>query len=76
MSHPHARAAKAPEPGAFYRTAIRPLLFRMDPERVHTAMVYFGPGVVKSILQGLVQLLERDGFSQVSEAVGVDVDRR
>jgi len=43
--------------------------------QLYTAMVYFGPGVVKSILQGLVHLLERDGFRTVSEAVGVDVER-
>ena len=37
-----------------------------------TGMVYEGPGVVKRIGQGLVRLLERDGFSSVAEAVGVD----
>ena len=35
-----------------------------------TAMVYEGPGVVRTINQGLVRLLERDGFGNVREAVG------
>jgi dihydroorotate dehydrogenase (fumarate)/dihydroorotate dehydrogenase len=37
-----------------------------------TAMVYEGPGVVKGINRGLCQLLERDGFKNVAEAVGVE----
>lgn len=37
-----------------------------------TALVYEGPGVVKRIKQGLCRLLERDGFANVSEAVGAD----
>ena len=37
-----------------------------------TALVYEGPGVVRRIKQGLVRLLERDGVSHISEAVGVD----
>jgi dihydroorotate dehydrogenase (fumarate)/dihydroorotate dehydrogenase len=37
-----------------------------------TALVYEGPGVVRSINRRLPVLLERDGFRTVSEAVGVD----
>lgn len=37
-----------------------------------TGLIYEGPGVVKQINKGLVKLLKRDGFKQVSEAVGVD----
>lgn len=40
--------------------------------QLYTAMVYFGPGVVKAILERLVELLRRDGFTHVSEAVGAD----
>jgi len=40
--------------------------------QLYTAMVYHGPGVVKQILRGLVVLLERDGFENVSAAVGAD----
>ena len=38
-----------------------------------TAMVYEGPLLARRIALGLAQLLERDGFKSVSEAVGVDV---
>ena len=37
-----------------------------------TALVFEGPGVVRRINRGLVRLLERDGFENVGEAVGVD----
>jgi dihydroorotate dehydrogenase len=40
--------------------------------QVLTALVYEGPGVVRRIAKGLAQLLARDGFANVSEAVGVD----
>jgi dihydroorotate dehydrogenase len=39
--------------------------------QLYTAMVYEGPGIVKKILKDLVKLLEKDGFSNISEAVGV-----
>jgi dihydroorotate dehydrogenase len=41
--------------------------------QVYTALVYQGPGLVEDILEGLEARLDRDGFSNVSEAVGVDV---
>ena len=37
-----------------------------------TGMIYEGPQVVSEINQGLIELLEKDGFNSVSEAVGVD----
>jgi dihydroorotate dehydrogenase len=37
-----------------------------------TALIYEGPGVVRGITEGLVELLARDGVKHVSEAVGVD----
>ncbi|MBS3083834.1 hypothetical protein J4423_03450 [Candidatus Pacearchaeota archaeon] len=36
-----------------------------------TGMIYNGPGLISEINYGLVKLLEKDGFSNVSEAVGV-----
>ncbi|WP_230986521.1 quinone-dependent dihydroorotate dehydrogenase [Cohnella fermenti] len=39
---------------------------------VYTAMIYKGPGVVKEIAGGLRELLRRDGFGRVEEAVGAD----
>ena len=37
-----------------------------------TGMIFEGPQVVSEINRGLVRLLDRDGFKDVSEAVGVD----
>lgn len=40
--------------------------------QLYTGLVYEGPGLVKQIKKGLAQLLERDGFSKIGEAVGLD----
>ncbi|MFB6344821.1 MAG: quinone-dependent dihydroorotate dehydrogenase [bacterium] len=42
--------------------------------QLYTGFIYEGPSVARSINEGLVSLLERDGYSRLSEAVGVDVD--
>jgi dihydroorotate dehydrogenase (fumarate)/dihydroorotate dehydrogenase len=44
--------------------------------QLYTALVYRGPGLVKQINEGILQLLDRDGFKCVGDAVGVDVQRR
>lgn len=41
--------------------------------QLYTALVYKGFGVVREIENGLVDLLKRDGFTHISDAVGVDV---
>ena len=38
--------------------------------QLYTGWVYGGPGAIKAINKGLAQLLERDGFKNVREAVG------
>ena len=38
-----------------------------------TGMLYEGPGLIGSINQGLARRLERDGFKNISEAVGKDL---
>lgn len=38
-----------------------------------TGMIYKGPGVIKEINKGLVRLLERDGYDNISQAIGVNV---
>lgn len=38
--------------------------------QIYTGLIYEGPGLVKKINKGLVELLKRDGFKNVSEAVG------
>jgi len=35
-------------------------------------MIYQGPGIAKQINRQLLRLMERDGFSNISEAVGAD----
>lgn len=40
-----------------------------------TALMFEGPQIVGQINRGLVKLLERDGFSNVAEAVGVDLKK-
>lgn len=42
--------------------------------QLYTAFVYRGPSVAKQINQGLLELLERDGFDSIEDAVGVDVE--
>jgi dihydroorotate dehydrogenase (fumarate)/dihydroorotate dehydrogenase len=37
-----------------------------------TALIYEGPGVVRTITLGLAQLLARDGVKSVVDVVGVD----
>lgn len=41
--------------------------------QLYSALVYHGPPVVSRIKRELEELLQKDGFSSVSEAVGVDV---
>ena len=38
-----------------------------------TGMIYKGPALIKHINTGLVKLLERDGYNNISEAIGADV---
>ena len=41
--------------------------------QMYTGLIYEGPGAPAEILRGLVARLERDGFGNVSDAIGVDV---
>lgn len=40
--------------------------------QLYTGLVYEGPTLARDINQGLLNLLERDGFDSVNEAVGAD----
>ncbi len=40
--------------------------------QIFTGLIYHGPGLVKGINKSLVQLLERDGLHNISEAVGAE----
>lgn len=44
--------------------------------QIYTGFVYEGPSVVKRINLGLLRLLERDGFKNISEAVGSEQGAR
>ena len=41
--------------------------------QLYTGFIYQGPGVVRQINQGLVRILEREGFKTIGEAVGCKV---
>jgi dihydroorotate dehydrogenase len=40
--------------------------------QLYTALVYEGPGLARRIARNLRDLLRRDGFDQLAQAVGVD----
>ena len=40
--------------------------------QIYTALIYEGPGLVRKVKAELANLLERDGYKSVSEAVGAD----
>jgi dihydroorotate dehydrogenase len=40
--------------------------------QLYTAFIYGGPPLLRSINQGLLQLLQKDGFDTISQAVGAD----
>jgi dihydroorotate dehydrogenase len=40
--------------------------------QLYTALIYGGPAVIERVLAGLDRLLERDGFTRLADAVGVD----
>ncbi len=41
--------------------------------QLYTALTYHGPSLIPAITDGLAGLLRRDGFSNISEAVGADL---
>jgi len=41
--------------------------------QLYTAFVFEGPALARDINQGLLELLDRDGFDSIEEAVGVDI---
>jgi dihydroorotate dehydrogenase len=40
--------------------------------QIYSALVYKGPGLARTINKGLTRLLERDGFANIADAVGID----
>ncbi len=43
--------------------------------QLYTAMVFEGTAVIRDVAHGLDRLLERDGFANVSDAVGIDMEK-
>lgn len=41
--------------------------------QLYTGLIYEGPGIANSINKELLNLLERDGFTSISQAVGADL---
>lgn len=39
---------------------------------IYTALIYKGPGVNRELNQGLLELMRKDGFTHISQAVGAD----
>ena len=42
--------------------------------QLYTGLVFEGPALARDINAGLLELLDRDGFDSIEEAVGVDID--
>ena len=42
--------------------------------QIYSALVFEGPFLAKRINSGLIELLRRDGFTNIAQAIGVDVD--
>lgn len=40
--------------------------------QVYSMLVYRGPALIKEINEGLIKLLQKDGYKHISEAIGVD----
>jgi len=43
--------------------------------QILTAFIYNGPELIKEINEGIIQLLKKDGYSHISEAIGADLDK-
>ncbi|WP_024791092.1 quinone-dependent dihydroorotate dehydrogenase [Lebetimonas sp. JS032] len=44
--------------------------------QIYTAIIYKGPGIVREINKGLIELLKKDGFNHISEATGIDIPKK
>jgi dihydroorotate dehydrogenase len=42
--------------------------------QLYTGLVYRGPTIARDINEGLLELLERDGFDSIEDAIGTDLD--
>ncbi|WP_049969075.1 quinone-dependent dihydroorotate dehydrogenase [Haladaptatus cibarius] len=42
--------------------------------QLYTGLVYRGPSIAREINEGLLELLDRDGFDSIEDAIGADLD--
>ncbi|PHS32252.1 MAG: dihydroorotate dehydrogenase (quinone) [Sulfurovum sp.] len=40
--------------------------------QIYSMLIYRGPALIKEINEGLIQLLQKDGYNHISEAIGAD----
>jgi len=40
--------------------------------QVYSMLIYKGPLLIREINEGLIDLLKKDGYSHISEAIGAD----
>ena len=40
--------------------------------QVYSMLVYKGPALIKEINEGIIQLLKKDGYTHITEAIGAD----
>lgn len=70
---PNSRYALIAAGGVFTaEDAYRKIRLGASLVQLYTALIYRGPVVVKEILVGLVQLLERDGYENIAQTVGTE----
>ena len=43
--------------------------------QVFTAFIYNGPKLIKEINEGILELMKKDGFTHISQAIGADIDK-
>ena len=43
--------------------------------QVFTAFIYHGPELIKEINEGIIELLKKDGYSNITQAIGADIDK-
>ena len=58
------------------RFALFPKFVQWPLVQLYMALAFKGPGLVPRIKRELAELLERDGFASVEEAVGADHRKR
>ena len=44
--------------------------------QLYSGIIYKGPGLVSDINRGITEFLKRDGFTHISEAIGIDIPKK